>query len=164
MIAFKSTRHTQIDAREEIYVMDADGGNIRRLSATEGWESDHDPSWSPDSLQIAFMHYAGSRPWTDLLPLSNLINHWDELTPWNTFVVDLNGSSYQVTQELYIAQLAVFSKDGTNILYLENEFLLKNDKLQGIIHHFTIIESDGTMKQRLLPDNRHSPTVEYFDW
>jgi Tol biopolymer transport system component len=163
-IAFKSNRDTKIDAREEIYIMDANGQNIRRLATTQGWESDHDPSWDPDSSMIAYMHYAGIRPWTDLGHLDNFINHWDELTPWNTYIVDLNGNNQQVTNTEYIAQLAVFSKDGRSILYLDNDFILKNNKLQGINHHFTIINPDGTMKQQLLPDDEHTPTVEYFDW
>ena len=63
-IVFKSTRNTQEPAREEIFVMDSNGENIRRLTTTAGWESDHDPSWNPDSRLIAYMHYAGIRPWT----------------------------------------------------------------------------------------------------
>jgi Tol biopolymer transport system component len=163
-IAFKSTRHTQVDAREEIYVMNSDGTNTRRLTTTLNWESDHDPSWSPDSSTITYMHYAGVRPWTDIGDLNNFIDHWDELTPWNTYLVDLNGNSEQVTHSEYIAQLAVFSKDGKNILYLDNEFITNNNKLRGVNHRFTIIHQDGTNKKQLLPDDRHTPTVEYFDW
>jgi Tol biopolymer transport system component len=36
----------------EIYVMDADGGNARRLTYNSVW--DGSPSWSPDGKQIAF--------------------------------------------------------------------------------------------------------------
>ena len=48
-IAFMSHR----DGNWEIYVMDADGRNQRRL--TNNPASDHAPSWSPDGQRIAFM-------------------------------------------------------------------------------------------------------------
>lgn len=39
-----------------IYVFNADGGNLTRLTHTNGvW--DHDPAWSPDGSQIAFTRY-----------------------------------------------------------------------------------------------------------
>lgn len=164
MIAFKSTRNSQIHAREELFVMNSDGSNVCQLTHTSGWESDHDPSWNSLSTKITYMHYAGSRPWTDIGYLNTFINHWEELTPWNTYVVDLNATSSQVTNTEYIAQLAVFSKDDERILYLDNEFILFNDQLRGIHHYFTVINPDGSEKQRLLPEDRHTPTVEYFDW
>lgn len=164
MIVFKSTRYTQIDAREEIYVMDSTGENVRRLTSTTGWESDHDPSWSPDGKRITYMHYAGVRPWTDLVDLTTFITHWDELTPWNTFVVDLDGTSSQVTNTDYIAQLAVFSRSGDTILFLDNDFIIINNKLIGIHHRFTLIDPLTGLKRQLLPDDNHTPTLEYFDW
>lgn len=163
-IVFKSTRITKTAAREEIFVMDSNGENVRRLTTTTAWQSDHDPSWSPDSSSIAYNHYAGIRPWTDLADLQTFINHWDELIPWNVFIVDLQGNVKQVTNTDYIAGLAVFSKDGNNILFLDNEFIIINNKLRGMNHRFTIINPDGTMKQQLIPDDEHTPTLEYFDW
>ena len=48
-IAFVSDR----DGNREIYVMDADGGNLRRL--TDNPVDDWYPSWSPDGKRIAFV-------------------------------------------------------------------------------------------------------------
>ena len=48
-IAFVSRR----DGNPEIYVMDADGGNPRRLTSNAG--ADYQPSWSPDGKRITFV-------------------------------------------------------------------------------------------------------------
>ena len=47
-IAFTSYR----DGNNEIYVMNADGSGVTRLTESEG--DDRDPSWSPDGRRIAF--------------------------------------------------------------------------------------------------------------
>jgi Tol biopolymer transport system component len=48
-IAFDSTRE---DANFEIYVMNADGTGVQRLTTSPG--ADFDPSWSPDGTRIVF--------------------------------------------------------------------------------------------------------------
>ena len=52
-IAFGSDR----DGNNEIYVMDADSSNIRRLTHTS--DKERTPAWSPDCKQIAFVSDRG---------------------------------------------------------------------------------------------------------
>jgi Tol biopolymer transport system component len=47
-------------ARNELYVIDADGSNRRRLTATA--EDERDPDWSPDGLRIAAAAALGEGP------------------------------------------------------------------------------------------------------
>ena len=57
LIAFVSTR----DGNGEIYVMNADGSNPRRLTNHGLW--DGFPDWSPDGSQIAYYSYNNDRDW-----------------------------------------------------------------------------------------------------
>jgi Tol biopolymer transport system component len=163
-ITFKSTRNTQQSAREEIYVMDADGGNLQRLTTTSGWQSDHDPSWSPDGKTIVFNRYEGSRPWTDISNPAILKDYWQEIIPWNIYKVDFSGEVLKLTIVDYTSGLPVFSVDGSKILFLRLDFNLINSQLAGADHRLIVMEPDGTDQEQLIPDDRHTPTLEYFDW
>ena len=78
-IAFQSAR----DGDFEIFVMDADGTNVRQLTTNDVW--DGDPVWSPDGKQIAFK----SSRYGD-----------DPLSDFEIFVMDADGSNVvSTTQE-----------------------------------------------------------------
>ena len=55
MSARSNTKQAHDDNELEIYVMDADGSNIQRLTHRPG--PDGHPDWSPDGSEIVFVFY-----------------------------------------------------------------------------------------------------------
>jgi len=160
-IIFLSRAHS---SEGELYLLDK-SGEITRLTTTAGWQSDHDPSWSPDGGMIVYSHYDGSRPWADIADPSILVEYWDELIPWNVCSVDLQGNSVQLTDVQYVASLPVFSADGGSILFLRMDYLFDSSEiLIGAEHLLMLIPESGGSGQQLIPDGDHTGTMEFFDW
>ena len=88
----------------EIYVMDADGGNQRRL--TNNPASDYAPSWSPDGKRIVFV--------------SDRDGHVDA-NGWPTgdiYVMDADGGNPQnLTNNPFHDSLPSWSPDGKRIAF-----------------------------------------------
>lgn len=164
-IVFKSTMNTMTDAREELFLMDPDGANIRRLTTSTGWQSDHDPSWNPDGGSIVFCRYTGKRPWTDIAVLDTLVVRWSDLIPWNVWRTDTGGNLAQLTDVENAASLPGYSSDGAGILYNWWDFQIDAyNKLTSVYHRLVLMDSSGQHPERLIPDNQHNLTLESFDW
>jgi Tol biopolymer transport system component len=164
-IVFKATWNTMQPAREEIFVMNADGTQVSRLTTVSGWQSDHDPSWSPDGEAIVFTRFEGTRPWTDLTDPDTLRIHWEDLTPWNVFQVGLNGGpALKLTDDQDLSGLPVYSNDGQWIAYVDQDIIFADSLPVGTFRRLTVVDSSGGESQRLVPSGRHIYSLEYFDW
>ena len=116
---------------EEIYVMDADGQNERRL--TENRQNDRFPSWSPDGERIAFAS-----------------DEKGELEGWEIYVMDADGKNQRrLTKNFHEDWEPSWSTDGTRIAFTSYE-----DSDEGEIY---VMDADGK-NQRNLTLNRHADT------
>jgi Tol biopolymer transport system component len=106
-IAFSSDR----DGEQGVYVADANGGNVRRVSPP-GYASV--PSWSPDSRSLAFVRADPERPkvwnlWTLELERGNLrqVTHHRVGAPWGgSWFPDGRRIAYSHETRLVIHDLA----------------------------------------------------------
>ncbi len=121
-IAFTSSR----DGNFEIYVMDGDGGNQRRITVNP--TIDKDPSWSPGGKKIAFVS-------------NRNVGH---IQIW---VIDADGKNLIRLSDGVWDQNPDWSPDGTKIAYdvLLNPW--ENDKWKRTIY---VMDSDGTNNRKLI--------------
>ena len=121
-IAFTSSR----DGNAEIYVMDGDGGNQRRVTVNPAL--DRDPAWSPDGKKIAFVSNR------------NNVNK-DHKQIW---VIDADGKNLIRLTDGLVDAFPDWSPDGTKIVY--DAYLVPED------HHLapggiTVMDADGNNKR-----------------
>ena len=123
-IAFASSR----DGNLEIYVMDGDGGNQRRVTVNPA--RDEDPAWSPDGKKIAFVSNR------------NNVNK-DHKQIW---VIDADGKNpIRLTDGLVDAN-PDWSPDGTKILYVTFDVPKDHNLAPG---GMTVMDADGNNKRLL---------------
>ena len=167
-IVFKSTRDTEEGGREQIYVINIDGSGLERLTRTEGWVSDHDPSWAPDSGGVVFERYeAGRFRWNLISNSTFFVENFEGFMPWNIYSADLSGNTRRLTNTSAIAYLPVYSPDGSRIMYIELEPILRNGTLLGFYKRLAVISPDGSNKTYPFPDSwygKHIYGLRYFDW
>ncbi|MGH9935022.1 MAG: DUF5050 domain-containing protein, partial [Blastocatellia bacterium] len=122
-IVFASNRHGD----NEIFVMNADGSNQRRLTASPG--RDAHPQFSPDGKKIAFQ---SPRDGSDT----------------NLYVMNADGSQQvKITHHKGFAGVPCWSPDGKQILYQWRDDTT-NDKRW----HIYLINADGSNPRRLPND------------
>ncbi len=101
-IAFLTSRHDPQPTfpffKYELYVMDIDGGNVRRLTETEGAETH--PAWSPDGSRLSFdADYDGDGY-------------------YEIYAIDADGSNLtRLTANAANDQFADWSPDGTQLAF-----------------------------------------------
>jgi Tol biopolymer transport system component len=87
-----------------------------------------------------------------------------ENNPALSYSVDVNGATTRLTDEAHIAYLPVYSSRGSTVVFLRVTLIVQNGVVSGAHHRLILANAAGGGEQQLIPDDRHTPTLEYFDW
>jgi len=132
-VAFDSDR----DGQRAVYVADADGHNVRRVSG-DGFAAI--PSWSPDGRLLAFVRAESDRP-----------------NVWNLWTVDLqSGGAHRLTSNAD-GQLSGGSwfPDGNRIAYSRGDRIVVLDVSSGRERNYATPRPGRTVREPVVsPDGR----------
>ena len=143
-IAFMSNRDGHVNVihgwpTSEIYVMDADGGNLQNL--TNNPNDDTSPSWSPDGKRIAFSSWDGK-----------VINF---VLDFEIYVMDADGGNLQnLTNNPNDDRSPSWSPDGERIVFSSKRAGHFKSKF-GITSEIYMMDADGGNQQRLTENQKN---------
>ncbi len=130
-IAFTSNRDGSPEGWDgnDIYVMDADGSNIRRLTREDG--DDGSSAWSPDGRTLAFMSSRDDRSRSEI------------------YVMTVDGSRvWRLTHDNRSAARPAWSPDGERIAFMSTRSNRKQ-AYDGDEFEIYVMDADGANIQRL---------------
>jgi WD40-like Beta Propeller Repeat/RTX calcium-binding nonapeptide repeat (4 copies) len=141
-----------------VYVMDADGANLQRLTNTPSFSEgeDYDATWAPDGSWLAFTSTRSEGPHDPDNPSSNSSSDRE------IYRMDADGTNEQqltATTSRFSDEQPSISPDGTKIAFASNrhwhDFFADPDQLD-----IYVMNADGTNVQRLTSDAApNSPTL-----
>ncbi len=72
--------------------------------------------------------------------------------------------SYMLTWTEDGGGLPTYNADGSKVLFLYLDYIISGDELVGAYHRLILMNPDGSEQEQMIPDDRHTPTLEYYDW
>ena len=148
-IAFHSNRDAEPSGTaafrgSEIYVMDADGSNVRRLTATAAGRTSQNPAWSRDGRRLAF---ASTRDGESLL------------SDWEIYVMDADGTSIRrLTNDRKPDGHPRWSPDGHHLVFHSNQDGTARTPIDVELY---LIDADGGNLRRLTSNRLYDGLADW---